>query len=115
MTELSEYVSLSERVSIYVPSTTNINQHASSAATVKEVASRLSELFGGATSCDASGFWVSKKVGLVMEQIVIVYANCNKESLTNNINKVIAICENIKKSMNQECVSLEINNTLYFI
>lgn len=106
---------LSSKVSIYVPSTTNVSEQTDNTEQVRKVMSKLSEMFGGATASEAVGGWMSQTAGLVLEKVTIVYAFCKETDLQNNIGEVLAICEDLKKEMQQEAISLEINGQLSFI
>ena len=103
------------KVSIYVPSTINVNESVDNSAQVMHVITELSKLFGGATASQAVGGWVCDNGQTVVESVTIVYAFCTSEQLNNNIDEVISICENLRDSMKQEAISLEINGQLGFI
>lgn len=109
--------SLSERVAIYVPSTVNANDDGAALgdAMTAEVAGELSELFGGATISIAAGAWMSEAVGLIREQVQIVYSYCTPEQLLQYAQRVREIAERVKSEMSQEAVSVEINSNLYLI
>ena len=103
------------KVSVYVPSTVNVNESIDNSAQVMDVITKLSKLFGGATASKAVGGWVCEDGKTVVESVTIVYAFCTSEQLNNNIDDVISICENLRDSMKQEAISLEINGQLGFI
>ena len=112
----SKNMSLTERVAVYVPSTINIDKSIDNTHYVNEVTSKLCKLFGGATSYNAMGSWFSDELGkVVTEDVTIVYSNCTKEQLENNIFQVWDIANNLRNEMSQECISLEINGDLYFV
>lgn len=108
---------LTGRVAIYVPGTAGPVAEDSALAdrVTADVAGRLSELFGGATISLAAGAWMSQEHGLIREQVQIVYSYCTTEQLEQNAGAVRAIAEHVKNTMEQEAVSVEINNALYFI
>lgn len=113
---LKYMIPLRSKVSIYVPSTNNVNELVDNSAMVDYVHTKLSELFGGATCAPAIGGWVSESGELVKERVTIVYAFCTDEQLERNLDEhVLPLCEKIKKDMSQEAVSLEVNGELYFI
>ena len=76
---------------------------------------QLSLLFGGATSFECVGGWIANNGDIITEKVNIVYSFCDKKSLQNNLSKVINICQQIKKDMQQEAVTLEINGKATFI
>ena len=108
---------LNQKVSIYVPSTTNVNTANENLhkELVVMTLTRLSKLFGGATAIQAKGGWVSDAVGLVLEDITIVYAFSDAESLTRNMGEVYDIARTICENASQECVSVETPNGLEFV
>lgn len=113
-TNLIDY-NMDNKVSIYVPSTVNINRSINNDKQVLSIIKQMSLLFGGATSYKCTGGWVADNVDIVTEQVNIVYSFCDKKSLNNNLANVINICQQIKKDMKQEAVTLEINGKAAFI
>lgn len=117
MKQLKNLFNLSCSVSVYVPSTKDVNKKMSSDEHQKyidRVLTELSNLFGGATAYDAKGSWVSQQ-GLVLEDIKVCKSYCSSEQLKSGVDKVITLCMELKKELSQEAISLEINNKLYFI
>jgi hypothetical protein len=111
---LKKREALKESVKIYVPSTYAVNVKVINDKYVAKIEKELSKLFGGATTIVASGSYVSDAGMLVQEKVNIV--NAFTDRLTNkDIDIVIGLCEWLKTEMKQECVSLEVNNELYFI
>lgn len=110
--KLEKLFTLSHKVTVYVPSTMDINKEIDNAEYVDEVATLLSSLFGGATSSQAIGYWNSPTAGLVKEKTVIVFAFA--ESL-EKIDLVIDKCEELKEKLNQDAIALEIDGQMYFI
>ena len=113
--KLKNLFKLSSRVTVYIPSTADVNKEADTSAYVDNCASLLSELFGGATSTPALGYWMSQSAGLVKEKSTMVFAFCADSDLQNNIEKVIDFCEKVKTELKQDAVALEINGEMYFI
>ena len=113
-TKFKNVFSLSHSVSIFVPSTSEINKNVDNTKQVNEVLEKLSNLNGGASAINLTGAWVSDTAGLVLENTVKVFSNC--EEITEEIlNVVYDIAEEIKKSMSQDAVAVEIDSTLYFV
>ena len=97
---------LNKKVSIYVPSTMHdtaapeniINYY------INDTLKQLSLMFGGATMQPARGSWYSTELDrLISEDIYICYSYCD----SYDIEKLRAICENLKTVFMQESVSLE--------
>lgn len=106
---------LDHKLAIYVPGTNGVDQEADNSEEVKKVAEIFSELFGGATATEASGFWHSETAGLVKERITIVYSNCTEEQARENIGKVLELAQELKTSMKQEAISIMADEVLYII
>ena len=103
------------KFSVYVPSTTDAVDNCDNTEMVKYVLTELSKLFGGATASRNTGGWVSDEHGLILEPVTIVYAYCTSEQAVEHFEKVYAICERIKREMNQEAVTLEYNGQVKFV
>jgi len=106
---------MDNKVSVYVPSTVNVNQRINNKKQVVSIIKQMSLLFGGATSYECVGGWVADNGDIVTEKVNIVYSFCDKKSLKDNLSKVINICQQIKKEMKQEAVTLEVNGKATFI
>lgn len=106
---------LDHNIRVYIPSTINVSEKIDNQKYVDSGLSKLSEYFGGSTSYEAIGAWQSKEKGLVKEKITIVESYGTKEQIEENITGVIEFCEELKKELSQEAISLEYDNKLYFI
>ena len=109
---------LDSKVSIYVPSTCNVNEADTNdlqGKFVTLVIKQFSEMFGGATATDAVGGWLSEDKGIVTEKIKIVYAYCTKDSFAKNYHNVLTIAQKICTEMKQEAVTIEYNGKAAFI
>ena len=113
--KLNNLFKLSSKVTIYVPSTVDINKEIDNTKYVDRIASKLSNYFGGATSSKALGYWTSPTQGLVKEKSTVVYAYCNELDLENHIEDVIEDCTELKNELSQDAIALEINGEMYFI
>ena len=82
---------------------------------VKQCASLMSDCFGGATSTEAMGYWVSNEEGLVKEKSTMVFSYCKDEDLKKYADDIIDFCFKMKEELEQEAISLEINGDMYFI
>lgn len=106
---------LDSKVAIYVPSTLNVNEQTDNTAQVMNIIRKLSTLFGGATASDAVGGWVSESGETVIEKVKIVYSFCTSDQLKEHISTIIEICEDLKREMSQEAITLEINGQVKFV
>ena len=112
---LKNCMKLSSKITVYVPATNGVNEATDNTQQVKRSAALLSELFGGATSTPALGYWLSPMAGLVAENTTVVFAYASDTALQEHIGKVVDLCEGLKVEMGQEAIALEINGEMYFI
>lgn len=113
--KLKACIKLSSKITVYVPATNNVNAAIDNTKQVEMTAALLSTLFGGATSTPALGYWMSPAAGLVAEKTTVVFAYASDKDLQDNIGEVIDLCVELKETMNQEAIALEINGEMYFI
>ena len=113
--KLKNMFKLSSKITVYIPSTMDINQKADTKKYVDDCAILLSESFGGATSCEALGYWSSPSAGLVKERSTMVFAYCSDADLQAKIESVLDFCEKMKAELNQDAIALEINGEMYFV
>lgn len=103
------------KVTVYVPSTFDIDKVADNSAIVEKVQKDFSDWFGGCTATDAVGCWVMMAGKLVTESVRLCMSFCTSEQLKIHIEDVLSLCEWIKKTMKQEAVTLEINGQVKFV
>lgn len=106
---------LNHNIKLYIPSTINADTAINSEKYINDTLSLFSGLFGGATSYEAKGAWLSNVKGLIVEKIVIVESYATSQQIDLNIEKVLQHALKIKKELNQEAVSLEYDNELYLV
>ena len=95
------------KVSVYVPSTVDVNTATDNAEVTKEVVKRMSLLFGGATVETKQGAWICESGELVTESINVVYSFCTSEQYNKHFSDVVRIAKDICIAMNQEAVTFE--------
>lgn len=103
------------KFAVYVPSTRNVNETCDNSKILAETLKTLSALFGGATATPAQGAWIAENGETIIEKIDIVYSFCTSEQAAEHFPAVLALCEKIKREMNQEAISLEYNGQLKFV
>ena len=112
---LKNLIVLESNVKIYIPGTIEKNKEFDNSKFVDNTLKLLSDYFGGSTSYAAIGCWNSQNLGLIKEKITICESYCKEIDLKKHIESIIDYCENLKKELNQEAISLEVNNKLYFV
>ena len=109
---------LNSHVSIYVPTTVKGNVKADDAMierVTKDVKVKLAGWFGGFTATPGVGGWVSKEHGLIEERVTIVTAFTDEPTLKRMLPKVRALARKVCRTMEQEAVSMQVNNGLEFV
>lgn len=115
MKTLKNCVKLNSSVKIYVPSTKNVDEKTDSLPWVDKSLKCLSNWFGGATASPSLGAWVSARGDLVKEDITLVFSYAKQSDLETHIEEIYNLCLEIKSSLTQEAIALEINGELYLI
>ena len=113
--KFSEMDSLTTKVAIYVPATVNIDVAIDNSNMVEKTSIFLSDLFGGCTACNVSGYWITQEKKLVLENPVVVYAYTTEEKAQEAEEKIIDFVQQMGREMRQECISVEYCNRLYFV
>lgn len=106
---------LDHNIKVYIPSTFSVDQTINNDKLISDTLKLFSGWFGGATSYDAKGAWLSSVKGLVVEKIVIVESYATKEQIDENLEAVLKHALKIKHDLKQEAVSLEYDNELYLV
>jgi hypothetical protein len=105
-------------ISVYVPSTKDANVPVSKAelsARVKEVKQYLATLFGGYSSSEILGGYVSTTGELIQEDVVKVISFATKQAYEDNEATLIDKIADWSKEWSQEAIGLEIEGDLYYI
>ncbi len=115
VSELIDRVERTQQISIFIPTTTNIDEVADTSAYVDKTMVLFGEKFGGATCSEANGVWNSSKGGLVSETVNIVASYTTEEGLNRHVDDVIEYVKSIKQELNQDAMAIEINKKLILI
>lgn len=105
-------------LAVYVPSTTNVSDSISTTEMkkrVKEAETYLAETFGGFTSSEKIGGYLSSKSTIVTEKVVPVTAFCSMEDFRKNKNKLINKLSVWAKAWGQEAIGFEFEGDLYYV
>ena len=106
---------LRKKISIYVPSTVNVDKPIDNSVYVEKTARFLSDAFGGCTCSSAIGNWIASDKTLVSEKVVVCYAFCDVVSYYKMLKAVYSFARELCAEMSQECISVEFNNKLAFV
>lgn len=113
--KLKNLISLNQNVKIYIPSTIDINKDSDNSSSVEQALSLLASNFGGATSYQAFGAWLSASGQLVKEKVTICEAFCKEIELQEKIEDIYDFCLKLKIELKQEAIALEVNGTLHLV
>ncbi len=104
-------------VSLYIPTTIDVNTSIDTTPYVERTLSFLGQLFGGATTTtlQARGVWNSAEVGLVSEGIHIVRSYATQADLDTHLQTILDYVEGLKRELRQEAMAVEINQRLMLV
>ena len=104
-------------VSLYIPTTIDVNTAVDTTPYVNRTLAFLGQLFGGATTTtmQARGVWNSAEAGLVGEDIHIVRSYATQADLDAHLQKILDYVEGLKQELRQEAMAVEINQKLMLI
>lgn len=106
---------LLKKVSIYVPSTVDVDKPVNNAEYVEKTCRFLADNFGGCTAQKAQGSWIASDGKLVVEDVTICYAYCDLISYVKSILSVQKFARELCREMTQEAISVEFNGKLAFV
>ena len=112
------YFSLNHKVCITVPSTQGIADKITAAehkARAGIVAGKLSDLFGGATSYKAGGYYRADDGRLIVETVYKVEAYTSDTDLEKNQQDLFTYADQLRREYQQESLLLEIDGVAMFI
>jgi hypothetical protein len=103
---------------IYVPSTKGVSENIPKEEfqkRIKEVETKLANLFGGFSASDIQGGYMSTKQELVSEKIVKVTSYCTAEAFNQNKSKLLQQISNWSVEWEQEAIGLEFEGDLMYV
>jgi hypothetical protein len=107
---------MNHKIGLIIPSTVNVNEAASPETVKKWVRCakvQFAELFGGFTSHNAVGGWMSAH-GLVEEPVTVVASFTDDHGL-NRLGEVKAFAAKMGRALSQEAVAVEVDHSLQFV
>lgn len=103
-------ITLRNKIAFYVPATYgNLLERS------LNIAEQFANLFGGSTITDATGLYTLDSGEVVTEDIKIVYAYTDNNTLESTRDDILALAESLRDTWQQESIALEINNTLLLV
>jgi len=108
---------MNHKIAVIIPSTMNANQDAPTEIVskwVKCAKKHFAELFGGFTSHNAVGGWLSPEHGLIEENVTVVSSFTDDHGL-NRLGDVKAFAAKMGRALKQEAVAVEVDHSLQFV
>ncbi|MGF6273900.1 hypothetical protein ABIB38_002278 [Massilia sp. UYP11] len=110
------YISLPDRISIYVPSQDKHGAKIDNAKWVDRTLTLLAEINGGATAMPpVQGAWLNDEGKLIKEQPVVVYAFIRPDAFETRLSEIVGLVKEIGIKTNQGEMAVEFNNELFLI
>lgn len=102
-------------VSLYIPATINVREWLrDNEKYINQAAKLFSDLFGGATAYQTRGYY-KDSTGSIVKESVVVIKSYTDELTREQLESIRELAEYIREELSQECVSVEINDRLYFV
>lgn len=116
MEDLTMLFTLDTTISIYVPSTVDVDKACDNEEVVKTTLGKMSDWFGGATAMECFGGWRDRVSGQVItEKVTRVFAATSSDVAKTMFSKVVEYAQKIKDTMKQQAIMLEYNGQYTFI
>lgn len=117
--KFTQAFALTEKVEIVIPTTIGDRHIADNSLYVEQVMRTFAENFGGASSFEQQGAWVSegtngKQGELIVEKSTVVYAFTD-ELTVERLNLVYDLAQETATVMLQEAVAVTINGVMHFV
>jgi len=109
---------LNHRFGIIIPSTQGVagqDIDGKSNKWTRIAQEQFSNWFGGATTSQGEGAWMSESEGLVTEKVVTVNGHTNADGIKDRIRDVAGLAQEIAADMGQEAVTIIVDNSMHFI
>ena len=105
------------KIGLIILSTVNANEAASTEIVSKWVKCakvQFAQLFGGFTSHNAVGGWLSPELGLIEENVTVVSSFTDEHGL-KRLGDVKAFAAKMGRALSQEAVAVEVDHSLHFV
>lgn len=115
---LAKNFNLPLEVAVYVPSTKDADEAISEEEfedRVESVQKYLSDLFGGFSSNDVDGGYMSQEKGLITEEVYKVISFAQRDGFSSKMEKLVVQIKKWAKDWEQESIGLEFEGDLFYI
>lgn len=106
---------LNSKIAIYVPTTIHVNQPADTSKYVSLVQTKLGSWFGGTTTQEAFGGYISSENEHIGELVYIVRSYCTTAQLEEHFLDVVALGDWLCQELDQESITGELNDTMFLM
>lgn len=110
-----ERLARTHTIGVFIPSTTDVDTSIDPEQYIDQTLNFLAERFGGATSREASGVWLSEAAGLVGEKVHIVESYMSQADLNLYLDEIVSFVKELKHTLKQEAMALEVDRKLTLI
>lgn len=108
-------VKLQSNVALYVPTTIHKDQVTDTTRYVSLVQTKFAGWFGGTTTQNAFGGYMSSDGEHIGETVYIVRSYCTTAQLEEHYLDVVALGEQLCQELDQESITGEINGQMFFM
>jgi hypothetical protein len=108
------FFKLSSKIVVYVPSTI-YNVKIDNSEYVKKIAEYFSEIFGGCTSTNSTGWYKANNGDMIFEEITQLFSYCTTEQMNLHHKDIIKFLMDIKNELKQEALMIEYNGESIFL
>jgi len=108
---------MNHKIAVIIPSTMNAQEAAPTEIVskwIKCAKKQFAELFGGFTSHNVEGGWLSPEHGLIEENVTVVSSFTDDHGL-NRLNEVKLFASKMGRALGQEAVAVEVDHSLQFV
>ena len=106
---------LHSNVAIYVPTTKHVDQAVDTTKYVSLVQTKFGAWFGGTTTQEAFGGYISSKGDHISEKVYIVRSYCTTTQLEAHFLDVVELGDWLCRELDQESITGEINGKMFFM
>lgn len=110
-----EAIVLDRRVSVFVPTTVDVNVPADTGFHVEQTMQFMAELFGGVSAVEQAGLYVSSRWGAVREKTVAVRSYTTADILRQQFPLLLCFVRELQKELRQEAIALELDGRLFLM
>ncbi len=106
---------LAHKLEIYIPSTVEANREFKHDDVVKKTLQLFAQEFGGSSSLEIQGCWISRDGKALFEKGTVCFVYCSGGKLDNGKKLLRELAAKMRTALHQEVVAIVIDGTMEFI